>query len=233
MIIKTYEGYISTLLKKAKYLIGSKDYDRNSIPGICRSYHIMEYIINDDKTISVEGNVNFSNYVMRDKLPLKFKRVTGNFMCPTGLLSLEGCPEEVGGNFYCSNNKCSLQYGPKFVGGMYTCSNMGLTSLEGSPEEVGSDFTCKFNNLKTLKYMPKKIEGVINVIRNPLPEEFFNMDDEFIKHVVKWQDDYSIWNKDDTLNKHRYEELLKDLEEEGIKNNFIKPINRFICETKS
>ncbi len=56
------------------------------------------------------------------------------------LISLEGCPIEVGGSFTCSDNK--------------------LTSLEGSPKEVGAFFNCEHN---VKQFTDKEVREVCNV----------------------------------------------------------------------
>jgi hypothetical protein len=105
------------------------------------------YIINDDGSIDVEGDVDLS-YAGLTKLPIYFNYVSGNFYCQWNeLTSLEGCPKVVGGNFYCSVNQLtSLEYAPKKVVGSFYCSYNKLTSLVG-PKEVGGDFICYDNPL--------------------------------------------------------------------------------------
>ena len=34
---------------------------------------------------------------------------------------------------------------------------------------------------------------------------------KYIKEIIKWQNDYLIWNKDGTLNKENFQELINDL----------------------
>jgi len=68
---------------------------------------VTNYIINDDYTIDVKGNVNLYNKGL-DKFPdyIKFGKVGGSFSCSYNqLVSLEGCPDSVGGSFDCSDNK--------------------------------------------------------------------------------------------------------------------------------
>lgn len=98
-----------------------------TIDDICKKYKITNYIINPDKTIDVDGDVTLS-FSYLSKLPLKFNKVSGNFLCNNNLLTnLIGSPVWVGGNFRCSFNE--------------------LTSLEFSPYYVGGNFDCKFNNI--------------------------------------------------------------------------------------
>jgi arginine decarboxylase-like protein len=76
---------------------------------LCKEYNIKNYTINDDFSIDVDGDVNIS-YRKLDKIPLRFRDVSGNFLCSdNNLTSLLGCPEWVGGNFHCyENNLTSL-----------------------------------------------------------------------------------------------------------------------------
>ena len=114
-----------------------------NIDSICRKYNIINYTINSDGSIDVNGNVNLG-YNKLTKLPLKFNKVSGSFSCyQNQLTSLEGCPIEVGGIFDCHSNKLtSLEGCPKEVGENFSCYNNQLTTLEGGPIKVGGDFYC-------------------------------------------------------------------------------------------
>ena len=62
------------------------------------------YIINDDGSIDVDGNVELCRKSLT-KIPFKFRNVSGIFDCSTNqLTSLKGAPNKVGGGFYCYNN---------------------------------------------------------------------------------------------------------------------------------
>jgi hypothetical protein len=105
---------------------------------ICEKYNIENYIINDDGSIDVNGDVYLWNKGLTE-LPLTFNKVTGYFSCAR-------------------NNLTSLKGGPKWVGGNFNCSNNRLTSLEFSPDYVGSNFHCKYNQL-TDNYCIAEIGG--------------------------------------------------------------------------
>ena len=67
--------------------------------------------------------------------------ISGNFQCnDNDLISLEGCPSQVGDYFCCHENK--------------------LTSLEGCPSQVGSDFWCRENKLTSLHNVHKHISNI-------------------------------------------------------------------------
>ncbi|MHA1883074.1 MAG: hypothetical protein ACTSUO_08520 [Candidatus Thorarchaeota archaeon] len=101
---------------------------------------------NEDGTWSCKGNVDLGRLNLK-KLPVKFKRVEGNFYCDHNqLTSLDGAPEYVGKDFDCSHNQLTtLEGGPKRVEGYFYCEHNQLTSLEGAPEYVGGSFDCSFN----------------------------------------------------------------------------------------
>jgi hypothetical protein len=103
-----------------------------------------------DGTVEVDGDVDFSGYKLK-KIPIKFGRVTGNFICSNQeLTSLEGCPIEVGGDFNCElNYLTSLEGAPIKVGGNFICYRNELITLKGSPREVGGCFYCQGNQLDT------------------------------------------------------------------------------------
>jgi len=79
---------------------------RLEIHNLCREYNIKKYIINDDMSISVNGNVNLTPHRNIKYIPIKFKEVDGNFNCSGNqLTSLKYCPGTVGGYFSCHSNQ--------------------------------------------------------------------------------------------------------------------------------
>jgi len=142
------------------------------IDSICKKYNIVNYTINDDGTVDVDGDVNLRNVTVNvkgeygfykglTKLPLKFGSVTGYFDCSYNQLNtLEGGPKEIGGNFICSYNQLTtLEGGPIHVGGNFDCSDNKLTTLEGAPNYVGGSFNCYNNQLTTLEGGPSYVGG--------------------------------------------------------------------------
>jgi hypothetical protein len=198
----------------------------SSIDAICKKYGIKNYTINPDGTVDVDGNVNLFGL---KKLPIKFGKVSGRFDCSySQLTTLEGSPKEVGGwfncsynqlttlegapkvvgNFDCRNNQLTtLEGAPKVVGGGFNCYNNQLTTLEGAPKEVGGNFYCGSNKLTTLEGSPKVVGDGFDCYNNPLPEEILNFHDK--KYILKWQDDYVIWQHG-KLNLYRFKEMIKD-----------------------
>ena len=110
------------------------------IKEICKKYNIINYTINDDGTIDVNGNVNLSSKGLTE-LPLVFNKVSGDFDCGVNkLTSLKGSPRWIGGGFYCDHNQLtSLEFSPDYVGGSFWCSNNQLTD-NYCDSEIGGDF---------------------------------------------------------------------------------------------
>lgn len=104
------------------------------------------------------GSLEFKAEDLKDgKIPVKFYRVTGNFICKNiGLKSLENCPRIIGGEFDCSNNELKdLTGGPDEVGNNYRCTNNKLESIKGVAYSIGASlessiFNCSNNPLKSL-----------------------------------------------------------------------------------
>jgi hypothetical protein len=101
----------------------------------CGKY-LTNYTINSDDTIDVDGDVILFNKLDNmEKLPVKFGKVSGHFICDRNkLTTLEGCPNYVGGFFNCGGNK--------------------LTTLKGIEKcEIIGDFWCKRNNISPENYI--------------------------------------------------------------------------------
>ncbi len=122
------------------------------------------------KMYSYYGNVQVTDEIIKNgKLVIKFDKVGGSFSCDKKMISLEGCPREVGGNFYCyGTNISSLKGAPLEVGGHFYCSNTNITSLEGCPQEVGDSFFCDNTNISSLKGAPLEIRGDFNCQRTKI-----------------------------------------------------------------
>jgi hypothetical protein len=173
------DKYFNKDVKGGIFTINKKIYDDNDsyvtrLDGlneieILKLLKISNYKINDDGTVDVDGKVNLSRMNI-SKLPLKFGRVTGSFICSENkLTSLEGSPIFVGGDFYCTYNKLtSLKGSPKSVGGNFLCYNNQLTNLEDSPNSVGGNFYCWNNQLTSLEGSPQSVGGNFHCQYNQL-----------------------------------------------------------------
>lgn len=164
----------------------------NYIDFICRKYNIKNYTINNDRSINVDGDVLLYGLSLT-KIPLKFKVVNGSFFCNlNGLTTLENCPEEVLGDFYCNDNQ--------------------LVTLKGGPLKIGGNYDCSHNYLISLNYLPKikNESSYIHAMDNKYPP-LIQKNIRFLSKIIKYQDDYSIWNSDDTLNEFRFNDMMIEI----------------------
>jgi hypothetical protein len=120
-----------------------------------------------DGVVHAVGDVTISNKGLLC-IPVQFGYVSGHFRCTrNNLVSLHGCPSEVGGSFYCySNQLTSLEGCPNEVGKAFNCVYNNLTSLEGCPSEVGGHFNCYSNQLASLECGPEVVGGNYYCVNN-------------------------------------------------------------------
>ena len=144
---------------------------KEEVEEILKKLGINGYKINADLTVDVEGNVDINRKGLT-KLPVKFGKVSGDFLCDeNNLTSLQGAPKKVGRDFWCSNNQLtSLQGAPQKVGRAFWCNNNKLTSLQGAPQKVGSFFWCSNNPLTSLQGAPKQVGGRFYCHNTSLPD---------------------------------------------------------------
>ena len=145
------------------------------IDEICRKYNIIDYTINPDKSIDVNDCVDlrFKNLT---KLPLKFNKVNGYFICSNNKLkSLEGSPKEVNGYFDCHHNR--------------------LTSFEFSPRIIRECFYCYNNNIKSFEYFPSFVKNNFYCFDNPIKEVW-----DLFRDTTKIEllNDFDIFRDEDT-----------------------------------
>lgn len=143
---------------------------KNQIKHIIKRYRIKldRFTIKED-VIDVYGDVEITNTSLR-KLPLRFGKVSGNFICSRNKLqSLIGAPSYVGGHFNCYGNQLkSLKYAPLEVGGDFSSHENELTSLLGSPKSLNENFNVFLNQLENLNGGPEKVAGSYYAFKNKL-----------------------------------------------------------------
>ena len=139
--------------------------------------------------------------------------VGDDFWCQYNkLTTLEGAPKTVGGYFGCYNNKLiTLEGGPKTVGGNFYCYNNRLTTLKGSPETVDGDFDCSHNQLTTLEGAPYSV-GSFDCEWNDRLDTLITKNLKHIKHILANQDIYKIYNPDGSINKYRFDLMMKSID---------------------
>lgn len=223
-----------------RYILESQKY---YVDNICKEYGITNYTVNKDGSIDVHQSIHLKNSYFDNnkkspfirKLPIVFNRVYGNFDCSgLGLLTLEGSPSYVEGEFACVDNKLmTLEGSPSFVGNGYYCYNNKLVSLKGVPKKLDGIFSCGHNELISLEGSPSPINklNLFHCVSNklislkgaPICEKYYfdnnqlpklildNIDN--VKEIIEYQDDYSIWNKDLSLNEYRFYDLLEEIKD--------------------
>lgn len=111
------------------------------------------YEINDDGRVSIHGDCSLNETTGKSirELPIKFDIVSGEFSLYNApdIISLKGCPIEVGDLHFEGLSITSLDGAPKkIVGSCHILYCMSLTSLIGCPESVGINLTFRgCNNL--------------------------------------------------------------------------------------
>jgi len=183
------------------------------IHSICDEYGIMNYTVNPDGSIDVDGSVILS-YDLLTNIPLKFGTVTRDFECDRNqLTTLKGSPTSVSGDFDCSNNKLtSLEYCPESVGGHFSCYDNQLTSLEYCPE-IGRDLNCRRNKITDFKGVPEFFEGLFYCEGNPIEEIYtLFLQENYVddSKCIKWINEFDVI-QGDTVIMDRLEEVFHQL----------------------
>jgi len=129
-------------------------------------YYIKNYIINDDMTIDVNGDVQLmQTSIIKFPSYIQFRKVEGMFdLESTQMQTLRGCPIYVKGYFDIrKNNLDSFEFSPKYVGGSFICdNNWGLDKTDGLPDYIGSDFSYTDTNISPNAIWRFKNEHIVH-----------------------------------------------------------------------
>jgi hypothetical protein len=183
-----------------------------------------------DGLVTVNGDIQLLNlhYTRFEKLPVAFKAVTENLtLDQNALVTLEGCPPEVGVSFDCSRNMLkSLSGGPEIVGWNYYCDHNQLVDLKGAPVQIPNNFNCIGNPLKSLDGFPLEVENAAWIPYLPhLPllrtlaarHIFLELADD--THRVEQGKVQTILNKYAGQGKRAMFDCQKDLEDAGFEDH--------------
>jgi hypothetical protein len=131
---------------------------------------IEDYIINDDMTIDVNGNLNLWKSGLDGNLPeyIQFHSISGYFdISNCNLTTLQGCPKYIGFYFSCGVNKIkSLKGGPEEIFcrkhwensyGYSASNNHFLVSLEGLPKKIAGNLWVRNAGIKFLSAEIRKV----------------------------------------------------------------------------
>ena len=155
-----------------RYLQLYENFD--NIEEICQKYRIKDYTINQDETVDVDNDVDLESRQLY-KLPLKFGKVSGYFVCANNLLSsLDGSPREIGSTgFSCSNNVIkTLVGGPLIVKQIYNCIGNKLTDVVGFPEHYTDNNVYATGN---------PVSEILNLVKEYDQAKF-----------IKWLNEYDV-----------------------------------------
>lgn len=119
-----------------------------------------QVLFNTDGSVDWNDDVQITDKALENgKLPVKFNKIKGNFICSNIKLStLENSPKIVEGVFNCSGNQLtSLKDSPEDVF-IFDCSNNStLTSLEGIPKII------RASSEEKKSVNPESIEVILNI----------------------------------------------------------------------
>ncbi len=206
---------------------------QKEIQFICEHYGIENYTINENLTVDINGDFIFNHIVT--KLPIKLNKVSGNiYINNCGLTTLEGLPEYINDIELTGNRLTNLIGFPKHCNGNIDLSNNQLTSLEGIPKGINGNLTLYKNKLTNTDYFPDVVEGYIDIIANPIThftkqcdcwsifsifsnykrfykdEIMFELSDQDLCILLRYCEDYNIFDKEGNVNRNRLERLFKD-----------------------
>lgn len=128
---------------------------------------ISNYTINDDNTVSVDGDLELIGLRYK-QLPVTFKEVTGDIKITGGMLAnLQGLPKEINGHLsIASADNITLIGAPRRVGGLDIHGTI-LTTFTSSPiREITGDVTLTAMNLTNLMGLPAEISGSLTINSN-------------------------------------------------------------------
>lgn len=164
---------------------------RKDIDSICKKYGIKNYTINKDQSIDVDGDVDLYNKRLT-KLPLKFRKVYGNFDCSVNKIkSLKGSPNWVGKDFDCKVNL--------------------LKTLEDGPENVLGSYMCEGNRLVNFKGFPENHDGYINFMCNPINNLFEDIEYDKRVKFMYWCNEYDVITDNGVIIHERIDEVYYKL----------------------
>lgn len=116
------------------------------INDFCSKHGIENYIINEDGSIDVNGDVKITDAKL-EEIPIRFNRVEGNYILNTAKLR-------------------SLKNSPLYVSGFFRAEFTYIKTLEFSPKYIGTDFDVSYNNISSLKFSPEYIGGCFAIVEN-------------------------------------------------------------------
>lgn len=175
---------------------------KEEIEFIVKQFGIINYYINNDGYVNVNGDVQFSGFNLK-KLPIKFNIINGNFnISGNSLETLENCPNKIIGNaIFSFNNLKDLNYCTPIIKGSLIVNGNRLKTLKGAPKKIGQVFSCELNKtLNSLEYAPISSNILTDGTSIPEVEKYIYL--KCIKH--------GIWNNTNSVEQNLLDLLEKD-----------------------
>lgn len=169
----------------------------NRIIFYMRKWNLVNYIINDDLSVSVDEDVYIDDSKVSE-IPVNFREINGNLRIDNcnfinlkglpdklenlliancrNLESLQGCTKEISNNFTLRNSSVdSLKYGPVHVGGKYHIDLKKITNLHYLATQIGELCLddCNITTLDT-NGVVCIVDDVISICDTPLSRILFD-----------------------------------------------------------
>lgn len=194
------------------------------------NYSITSFIINDDLTVDVSGDVwlDAKNFY---RIPFNFNKVHGNFRCShNDLRTLAGIPKWIGGGLALNNNKLEeLDYFPEYVNGPINLNNNELTHLDINIE---GDYVIGFSDNPITWFNPDlKVGNVFlrNFMNTPISTLFTILNNYMFigpgvsnKEIMHRLEEFDVVknNEIDMINLNSLADFLGlEFDEENIRND--------------
>ena len=105
-----------------------------------------------------------------------------------------------------------MEYSPEYVNNTVYMTDDNLTTLKYSPKYIGGSLYLSHNPIKCLSNNTEHLGGRLFLIgTNYLPNSVMSLYKfHDIKLLLKYQDEYGIWNSDDSFNLERYKIFYQD-----------------------
>ena len=102
------------------------------IEKILDDFNIINYTINSDESVDVDGSVDLS-FKNIHRLEVQFNKVIGNFsISGNPLTTMKGLPKYIEGTLHCNMTSLkTLEYFPEYVGDFSFLTLCDLESLDG------------------------------------------------------------------------------------------------------
>lgn len=174
-------------------------------------------IIHSDLTVDIEGTLNLNNAQL-EEIPIRFGIIKGDLIISNNKLTRLPDVKEVMLSLNAEINHITDIENLPIIGADLNLSHNLLKSLKGLPKKIAGSLDLKNNKLVSLEYCSEIIERSFNCSVNPLKSLKF-LPKEIGYDFVCWQVDCNVLkeNFDNTIiNRSMYFDKSHDIEKEFI-----------------